>query len=58
MAARAASELSDAFFSYQWYFGEEAPVNTVNVILPGPAQLMLGIHQAGPELPCLGRGHG
>ncbi len=49
-SARAASELSDAFFSYQWYFGEEAPLNTVNVILPGPAQLMLGIHLAGPEL--------
>ncbi len=49
-SARAASELSDAFFSYQWYFGVEAPTNTVNVILPGPAQLMLGIHLAGPEL--------
>jgi hypothetical protein len=49
-SARAASELSDAFFSYQWYFGEEAPVNTVNVLLPGPERLMLGIHLAGPEL--------
>lgn len=49
-SARAAAELSDAFSSYRWYFGEESPVNTANVILPGPAQLMLGIHLAGPEL--------
>ena len=49
-SARAAADLSDAFFSYQWYFGEEVPVNTANVLLPGPAQLMLGIHLAGPEL--------
>jgi hypothetical protein len=49
-SARADNSLSDAFFVYDWYFGEEAPVNTVNVLLPGPAQLMLGIHLAGPEL--------
>lgn len=49
-SARAGADLSDAFFSYQWYFGEEVPVNTANVLLPGPGQLMLGIHLAGPEL--------
>jgi hypothetical protein len=49
-AARADNSLSDAFFVYEWYFGEEAPVNTVNVVLPPPAQLMLGIHLAGADL--------
>jgi len=48
--ARADNSLSDAFFVYDWYYGEEAPVNTVNVVLPGPERLMLGIHLAGPEL--------
>ncbi len=48
--ARADNSLSDAFAVYEWYFGEEAPVNTVNVVLPGPAQLMLGVHLAGPNL--------
>ncbi|MEQ1785622.1 MAG: hypothetical protein ABL966_01115 [Acidimicrobiales bacterium] len=49
-SARAATSLSDAFFVYDWYYGEPAPVNTVNVVLPAPAQLLLGIHLAGPEL--------
>ncbi|MGQ0832256.1 MAG: hypothetical protein ACT4OV_11310 [Microthrixaceae bacterium] len=49
-SARADNSLSDAFFVYKWYYGKEAPVNTVNVILPAPAQLMLGIHLAGPKL--------
>ena len=49
-SARADNSLSDAFAVYQWYFGVEAPVNTVGVILPGPAQLMLGIHLAGADL--------
>ena len=49
-AARADNSLSDAFFVYDWYYGVEAPVNTVNVILPGPNQLALGIHLAGPDL--------
>lgn len=49
-SARADNSLSDAFASYEWYFGEEAPVNTVNVVLPGPAQLMLGVLLAGPDL--------
>lgn len=48
--ARADNSLSDAFFVYQWYYGEEAPVNTVNVVLPGPERFMLGVHLAGPEL--------
>ena len=49
-SARADNSLSDAFAVYQWYFGVEAPVNTVAVILPGPAQLLLGIHLAGADL--------
>ena len=49
-SARADNSLSDAFFVYNWYFGKEAPVNTVNVLLPGPGQLLLGIHLAGPDL--------
>ena len=49
-SARADNSLSDAFAVYDWYFGVEAPVNTVNVILPGPAQLLLGIHLAGADL--------
>lgn len=49
-AARADNSLSDAFAVYEWYFGKEAPTNTVGVILPGPAQLMLGIHLAGADL--------
>lgn len=49
-SARADNSLSDAFFVYDWYYGVEAPVNTVNVLLPAPAQLLLGIHLAGPEL--------
>jgi len=49
-SARADNSLSDAFAVYEWYFGVEAPVNTVNVILPGPAQLLLGIHLAGADL--------
>jgi hypothetical protein len=48
--ARADNSLSDAFFVYEWYYGEEAPVNTVNVVLPGPERLMLGIHLAGADL--------
>lgn len=48
--ARADNSLSDAFFVYRWYFGVEAPVNTVDVVLPGPERLLLGIHLAGPEL--------
>lgn len=49
-AARADNDLSDAFGLYEWYYGKKAPVNTVDVILPGPAQLMLGIHLAGANL--------
>lgn len=48
--ARADNSLSDAFFVYEWYYGEEAPLNTVDVILPGPANFVLGVHLAGPEL--------
>ena len=42
--------LADSYFVYDWYFGEPPPTNTSSVIIPGPAQLMLGIHLAGPEL--------
>lgn len=48
--ARADNSLSDAFAAYEWYYGVEAPVNTVGIVLPAPAQLMLGVHLAGPEL--------
>ena len=48
--ARADYTLSDAFFVYDWYYGVESPVNTVNVLFPGTERLMLGIHLAGPEL--------
>lgn len=49
-AARADNSLSDAFAVYEWYYGTEPPVNTVDVVLPGPERLMLGIHLAGPDL--------
>ena len=48
--ARADNDLSDAFFSYSWYYGVEAPVNTVDVLIDSPERFMLGVHLAGPTL--------
>jgi hypothetical protein len=49
-SARADNSLSDAFFVYDWYFGEESPINTVNVVMGPIERFMLGVHLAGPEL--------
>ena len=49
-SAPADDTLTDSYFVYNWYFGEPPATNTHAVILPGPSQLMLGIHLAGPNL--------
>ena len=49
-AARGEREIGDSYRVYEWYYGKEPPVNSQAVIIPGPAQLMLGIHLAGPNL--------
>lgn len=49
-AARGEREIGDSYRVYEWYYGKEPPVNSQAVIIPGPAQLLLGIHLAGPNL--------
>lgn len=48
--ARAERELGDSYIVYEWYYGEEPPVNSQAVLAPSPARLALGIHLAGPNL--------
>jgi hypothetical protein len=48
--ARTERALEDSFTSYQWYFGKDVPVNSQDVLYPGPARLLTGIHLAGPNL--------
>jgi len=48
--ARQDNQLGDSWQSYEWYYGQEPPVNSHAVIYPGPNRLLLGIHLAGPNL--------